>query len=404
MSQVFLDCRSDFPALKRTHHGLPLAYFDGPAGTQVPQQVIDAIIHYYSSCNANTRGRFLTSHESDAFLVETRQWVGHYLNAEQEKTISFGANMTSLTFALAHAIGRSLQSGDEIVITQLDHEANRGPWLDLKEKGAILREVHLQPDGTLDYDHFQSVLSDRTRVVAVGYASNCLGTVNQLPLVRKLSREVGALLVVDAVHYAPHFSIDVQSLDADFLLCSAYKFYGPHVGILYSRPGLLEKLQTNRLRTQDEKAPYRIETGTLNHASVVGVKAAIEYIAGLGEGETCRQRIESAMERIAEYEHHLACGLYEGLCQIPGIKVFGPTFKTVHRAPTVSFTVSGRTASQVADHLNEDSILTWDGHFYAIRPLEVLGLNELGGLLRVGMSLYNTEEEVDRLLKSVASL
>ncbi len=293
--------RSDFPSLRRQYRGQPLIYFDGPVGTQVPQQVIDAISHYYITSNSNTHGSFVTTRESDEMLQETRGAVASFLGAPAPHCISFGANITTLNFSLSHAIARSLKKGDEVVITQLDHEANRGPWLALEERGIVVREVLLRKDGTLDYEDMKSKISVKTRLLAIGLASNALGTVNNIQLARELTSKVGAWLMLDAVHYAPHFSIDVRALDVDFLICSAYKFYGPHVGILYCREGLLDNLVPDRLLTQDLQAPYRIETGTLNHAAIAGVKAAIEYLASVGSGPDMRSRIVSAMRTIGEH-------------------------------------------------------------------------------------------------------
>jgi len=403
-SSSFFEYRKDFPSLERTYNGFSLAYFDGPGGTQVPQQVIDAIAHYYKNRNANTHGQFLTSRESDRLIHEARRVVAAFLDASSERTISFGANMTTLNFSLSRAIGRRLEPKDEVLITQLDHEANRGPWLNLRDMGVQIKEVALKRDGTLDYEDLAQKVNSRTRVVAVGWASNAIGTVNDLERIRKITLDVGAWLVVDAVHYAPHFPISVRSLGVDFLLCSAYKFYGPHVGILYSRNGLLDELPTERLRTQDSDSPYRIETGTLNHAAIAGVKAAIEYLGSLGAGTNLRECIVSAMYRIASHEHRLALRLYEGLKQIPGVDVYGPPFDSVQRAPTISFIVSGHSPVETASYLGDKGLLVWDGNFYAIRPAEILGLAESGGWVRVGMSLYNTAEEVDRLVDETSHL
>jgi cysteine desulfurase family protein (TIGR01976 family) len=363
-----------------------------------------AIVDYYTRCNANTHGQFVTSRESDGLLEETRRVVASFLGACSEREISFGANMTTLNFFLSRAIGRGLNQNDEVLITQLDHEANRGPWLRLSEMGVKVREVALKDDGTLDYEDLSAKTNSRTRVVAVGWASNALGTVNDLARVRESASHVGAWLVVDAVHYAPHFPISAVAFGVDFLLCSAYKFYGPHVGILYSRGGLLDELETDRLRTQDPSSPYRIETGTLNHAAVAGVKAAIEYLASLGTGETLRDRIASAMDRVASHEHSLALRLYEGLKKTPGVTVFGPSFDSVQRAPTISFIVAGSSPKETARHLGEKGLLVWDGDFYAARPAEILNVAKTGGWVRVGMSLYNTLQEVERLLEEVAGL
>jgi cysteine desulfurase family protein (TIGR01976 family) len=400
-SQLLCAHRPDFPSLQREFHGRPLVYFDGPGGTQIPRQVIDAIAHYYTSCNSNTHGSFITTQESDKLLEETRHVIAAFLGARGPHCISLGANMTTLNYSLSHAVGRSLKEGDEVVITQLDHEANRGPWLMLKERGLTIREVILKKDGTLDYDDMRSKIGPKTRLLALGLASNALGTVNDVAVARELTSKVGAWLMLDAVHYAPHFSIDVEALDVDFLICSAYKFYGPHVGILYSREGLLDQLETDRLRTQDPRAPYRIETGTLNHAAIVGVKAAIEYIAALGTGPNLRSKVVAAMQLIGEHERSLATTLHAGLTSLRGVTVFGPTFGTQRRAPTISFTVGSKRPEEVCTRLSERGFCTWDGHFYALRAIEVLGLLQRGGVTRVGVSLYNTVDEVSRLLEEL---
>jgi len=383
---------------------MPLAYFDGPGGTQVPQQVIAAIVDYYGRCNANTHGQFITSRESDRLIEETRKVVATFLDASSHREISFGANMTTLNVFLSRAIGRGLKQKDEVLITQLDHEANRGPWLMLREMGVKVKEVGLKADGTLDYQDLTAKINPRTRVVAVGWASNAMGTVNDLKRIRKIASQVGALLIVDAVHYAPHFPISVRRFDVDFLLCSAYKFYGPHVGILYSRSGLLDKLETDRLRTQDAGPPWRIETGTLNHAAIAGVKAAIEYLASLGSGETLRECLVSTMDAVAAHEHGLAVHLYEGLKKMPGVTLYGPPVDEAQRAPTISFVVEGVSPEETARYLGEKALLVWDGDFYAVRPAEILEVANTGGWVRAGMSLYNTLQEVERLLKEVASL
>ena len=396
--------RNDFPALARTLGGAPLAFLDGPAGTQVPDTVIAAVDRYYRTCNANTHGMFVTSEESDAAVGEVRRTVAAFLGAASPREISFGANMTTLTFALSHALGRTFAPGDEIVVTELDHEANRGPWLALAAQGVVVREVPLQRDGTLDRAAMEAAVTSRTRLMAVGMSSNALGTVNDVALARRLTRDAGAWLVLDAVHYAPHFPLDVQALDADFLLCSAYKFYGPHVGLLYCRPGLLDALPTDRLRTQEEAAPYRIETGTLNHAALMGVRAAIEYIASWGDGPDLRSRLLDAMAGIHAYEHALAAAYHERVRAIPGVTVWGPDFSSPHRAPTVSITVDGVHPRDAARALGERGLLVWDGDFYAARAIEALGLAEGGGVIRTGVSMYNSAAEIDRLVEGVAAL
>lgn len=396
--------REDFPSLRRAADGWPLAYFDGPGGSQVPRPVIEAISRYYETCNANTHGMFVTSRESDRILDDARRRCAAFLNADGDDAISFGANMTTLNFALSRALGRTLRPGDEILITQLDHEANRGPWLRLREIGLNVREVRMRPEGVLDYDDLARKISERTRLVAVGWASNALGTVNDIGLIRKLSRDVGAWLLVDAVHYAPHFCIDVREVGIDFLLCSAYKFYGPHVGILYARPNLLTQLDTDRLRTQDGNPPYRIETGTLNHAAIAGVGAAVEYLASLGTGDILRHRIQSGMARLARHEQTLARRLFDELRVLPQVELYGPDFGSGRRAPTLSFTVEGKTPRDVARRLADQGLLVWDGDFYAARAVELLGLADRGGLVRVGMSLYTTEDEVDRLVEALRGI
>jgi cysteine desulfurase family protein (TIGR01976 family) len=397
--------RKDFPALQRPTGGSELAYLDGPAGSQVPSCVIEAIKDFYASCNVNTQGNFPPSREVDRRMRVARETLATFLGAEGPHCISFGQNMTTLNFSLSTAIGRTLKSGDEVLITQLDHEANRGPWLKLKERGVVVREVLMTPSGQLDAADMAAKISDRTKVFALGASSNALGTVNDLALARRLTRDVGALLVIDAVHYAPHFPVDVQALDPDFLLCSAYKFYGPHVGVLYSRPGALDALPTDRLSTQYPQAPYCIETGTLNHAAIDGARAAVDYLAGWGTGTSLRARIVDAMSAISAYEHELAKGYHEAVGRLPGVRIWGPDFaNAAKRAPTVSITLDKVSAPQAAAALGAKGICVWDGNFYAARPVELLGLEERGGLLRTGFSMYNTQAESQRLLTAIAEI
>jgi cysteine desulfurase family protein (TIGR01976 family) len=397
-----LRARQDFPALQRNPG---LAFLDGPGGSQVARTVVDAIADAYASCNVNTHGNFAPSREVDRRLEAARAVVAAFLGAESGACISFGQNMTTLNFSLSTAIGRTLRKGDEVLITQLDHEGNRGPWLTLEERGVVVREVRLLESGELDAGDMAAKVTPRTKLFAIGGSANSLGTVNDLALARRLTRQVGALLLIDAVHYAPHFPIDVQALDADFLLCSAYKFYGPHVGVLYSRPGLLERLPTDRLSVQDPAAPYRIETGTLNSAAIDGVRAAVEYIASWGSGAGLRERIVDAMTHISAYEHDLAKIYHDAVRNIPGVRVWGPDFAEGRvRAPTVSITLDNATAAEAAKALGDQDICVWDGDFYASRPVQVLGLAERGGLLRTGISMYNTRDEVNRLLAGIEKL
>jgi cysteine desulfurase family protein (TIGR01976 family) len=397
-----LRSRQDFPALTANPG---LAFLDGPGGSQVPRAVVDAIANVYASCNVNTHGNFAPSREVDRRMANARSVVAAFLGAESSSCISFGQSMTTLSFNLSAAIGRTLQKGDEVLITQLDHEGNRGPWLGLQERGVVVREVRLLESGELDAADMAAKITPRTKLFAIGASANSLGTVNDLALARRLTRQVGALLVIDAVHYAPHFVVDVQALGADFLLCSGYKFYGPHVGVLYSRPGALDGLPTDRLSVQDPAAPYRIETGTLNHAAIDGVRAAVEYIAGWGRGATLRERIVDAMTHISAYEHELAKAYHDAVRAMPGVRVWGPDFAAGRaRAPTVSITLGKATAAEAATALGNQGICVWDGDFYAARPVQVLGLAVRGGLLRTGISMYNTRDELNRLLAGIEQL
>jgi cysteine desulfurase family protein (TIGR01976 family) len=365
-----LRSRRDFPALTKNPD---MAFLDGPGGSQVPQAVVDAIADVYASCNVNTHGNFALSREVDRRMEVARSVVATFLGAESGSCISFGQSMTTLCFNLSTAIGRTLDKGDEVLVTQLDHEGNRSPWLMLQERGIVVREVRLMESGELDPADMAAKITARTKLFAIGASANSLGTVNDIALARRLTREVGALLVVDAVHYAPHFPIDVQALGTDFLLCSGYKFYGPHVGVLYSRPGALDRLPTDRLSVQDPAAPYRIETGTLNHAAIDGVRAAIEYIASWGNGTSLRERVVDAMTHIATYEHELASFYHDAVRRIPGVRVWGPDFAPGRvRAPTVSFSHDKATAAEIATSVGKQGICVWDGDFYAARPIEVL--------------------------------
>lgn len=393
--------RAAFPSLNRLHNKRPLIYLDGPGGTQVPAPVIRAISNYYKRSNANTHGAFVTTRETDQVMAAAREKMATLLGAPGPETISLGQNMTTLNYALARAFSRVFKPGDEVLITQLDHEANRGPWLTLRDFGVKVREVRLLPNGVLDYEDFEQKLNENTRLVCMGMSSNAIGTVNDFKRARQLAHRAGALLLLDAVHYAPHFGIDVNDIGCDFLLCSAYKFYGPHVGILYARPGLLDRLPTDRLRTTDQVAPYSIETGTLNHAAMAGVSAAVDFIASWGEGSNLREQLISAYQMIAQHEFRLASQLFSGLKALKKVAVVGQDFSTALRTPTVSFTVEGKTPGQVCTALAQHNICAWDGHFYAIRAIEVLGLLEKGGVTRMGISMYNTRQEIDQVLENL---
>lgn len=398
-------CRSDFPSLTRSIGGYPVAYLDGPGGTQVPQVVIDAISDYYRYSNANSHGAFAASRETDLLMENARQAVADLLGAANPNQISFGANTTTLNFALARAIGRGIVPGDEIIVTLLDHDANHAPWLTLMERGAVIRTIDVLDDGTLDMAQFQQAITKKTKLVAVGYASNAIGTVNDVATIRAWTRAVGAQLIVDAVHFVPHAPVDVTELDPDFLLCSAYKFFGPHVGILYARQGALDALTTDRVRPQLESAPDKIETGTPNFAAIAGVVAAISWLADLSaETGSRRARLVSAMHDIYVYEHALAAWFYAALSGIPGVRIYGTAVTTALRAPTVSFTLEGRTPLEVANALGNAGIYVWDGDFYAVNVIEKFGLAETGGLVRVGLAPYNIKNELIRLIEVVHAL
>ncbi len=397
--------RSLFPSLDLKVGGRPAAFFDGPGGSQVPLSVIEAQRDYYLRSNANTHGQFATSRAADETVRAARAAAAALLGAAGPETISFGQNMTTLNFLLARAVGRTLRPGDEVIVTDLDHDANVAPWLALQELGIVVRSCPVRlSDCTLDMEAMHALIGERTRHVAVGYASNAVGTVNGVGQVVRWAHAAGATVSVDAVHFAPHALIDVQGLECDFLLCSAYKFFGPHVGLLYSRPGALDALPTDRVRPQDPSAPTRIETGTLNFAALAGVTAAIEAIAMQGEGGSLRQRITSAFAAIYPYEHKLAQHLWEGLSGIPGATLFGPPVGKELRAPTVSFRLQGQSPEAVARRLGDEGFFVWDGDFYAVTLIQRLGLADQGGVVRVGMAPYILTDEVERLLAAVRAI
>jgi len=397
--------REYFPSLNRVNSSnQQIVYLDGPGGTQVPIQVIEAISRYYLRSNANTHGEFITSQETDLVMDDLRSKVSVLLGAETPNTISIGQNMTTLNYSLARALLRKFNVGDEVIVTELDHEANRGPWMILKEVGVNIIEVNLMQNGTLDYSDFKSKINDKTVMVCMGMSSNALGTLNSFNKVKKYLKDRKCLFLLDAVHYAPHFSIDVKELDCDFMLCSAYKFYGPHISFLYSKPGVLNDLNPDRLVVQDQKAPYIIETGTLNHAACSGVSAAIDFISSLGQGSTYREKLESAYLQISDHEFNLAKHLYESLEGFDKTTVIGPDFSTRERTPTVSFVHSEFSPHEVCAVLAKQNICAWDGHFYALKAIQQLGLESRGGVTRLGISLYNTKKEIDRVIEVIKSI
>ena len=404
--EVFSEKTRDyFPSLNRVNSSnQQIIYLDGPGGTQVPIQVIEAISQYYLRSNANTHGEFITSQETDLVMDDLRFKVSVMLGAESPNTISIGQNMTTLNYSLARALSRKFKEDDEVIVTELDHEANRGPWMILKEVGVKIIEVNLMQNGTLDYSDFKSKINDKTVMVCMGMSSNALGTLNSFNKVKEYLKDRKCLFLLDAVHYAPHFSIDVKDLNCDFMLCSAYKFYGPHISFLYSKPGVLQELNPDRLVVQDQEAPYIIETGTLNHAACSGVSAAIDFISSLGQGSTYREKLESAYLQISDHEFSLAKHLYESLEGFDKTTVIGPDFSTRERTPTVSFVHSEYSPKEVCALLAKQNICAWDGHFYALKAIQQLGLESRGGVTRLGISLYNTRKEIDRVIEAIKSI
>ena len=396
--------REAFPSLSlRDKNNNQIIYLDGPGGTQVPNSVIDGISEYYKKHNANTHGEFCTSIETDRIMSTLRDKVSILLNAEDKNCISIGQNMTTLNFQLARGLSKMFKEGDEVIITALDHEANRGPWKIFEEKGIKLIEINLLLNGELDYNDFENKINSKTVMIAMGMSSNALGTINDFEKIRKLTLNKKILLLLDAVHYAPHFAIDVKNLKCDFLLCSAYKFYGPHVGLLYTKPDFLNKIDTDRLIVQEQNAPYKIETGTLNHAACNGVIMAIDFISSFGDGNSLREKIESSYLKISRHENKLASKLYSSLNQLKNIEVIGTDFSK-RRAPTVSFVHKNKSPNEICKILASYNICAWDGHFYALKAIQDLDLEKIGGVTRLGVSLYNTEEEIDRTIEIISKI
>lgn len=437
--------RSQFPALNQTINGKPAIFFDGPGGTQVPGAVLDNINDYLVRSNANAHGYFTTSARTDAVINSARAAIADFLGCDHDEVV-FGANMTSLAFSVSRAIARELQPGDEIIVTKLDHDANISPWVALEEKGVNVQFVDINiSDCTLDLNDLETKIHEKTKLVAVTYASNAVGTINDINKIVKLAHSFGALVFVDAVHYAPHAPINVHHLDCDFLACSAYKFFAPHLGILYAKREHLTRFSPYKVRPASNEVPSRWETGTLNHEGLAGLVATINYLAKLGchvsptldnelleslieadrEGLTTfhcprfltsetpenhelasayhsrRAALLAAMTAIQQYERELSKKLIYGLLEIPGIKVYGITepSKFNWRTPTVSITIEGKTSAEIAKFLGEQGIFTWHGNFYAIELTEKLGVETSGGLLRIGLAHYNTVDEIGELLQ-----
>lgn len=442
--------RDHFPALTQKINGQPVIFFDGPGGTQVPGAVLDAMSDYLVRSNANAHGAFATSARTDGVITSARAAIADFLGCNSDEVV-FGANMTTLTFALSRAIARGLQPGDEIIVTRLDHSANVSPWYALEEQGAVIRVVDINvADCTLDMSDLERQINPRTKLVAVSYASNAVGTINDVATVVRLAHAVGALVYVDAVHYAPHAPINVHALDCDFLGCSAYKFFAPHVGILYGKREHLARLQPYKVQPASEEVPSRWETGTLNHEGLAGIVAAVNYLAKLGchvspsvdkelvlalaqadkeglETFSCprfltspnqpshelvsayhsrRAALVAAMSGIQQYERELSQKLISGLLEIPGLSLYGITEpdRFAWRTPTVAFRLAGYTPEAVARALGDRGIFAWHGNFYAIGVTQKLGVETSGGLVRIGLVHYNSVEEIEQLLQALISL
>jgi cysteine desulfurase family protein (TIGR01976 family) len=407
--------RNQFPALAVEQNNETVLYLDNPAGTQVPQRTIDAISNYLMSANANTHGDFLTSRRTDAVIDAAREAMASFLGASSPQEIVFGPNMTSLTYNVSRAMSRLFSPGDEVIVTDLDHDANVTPWADLQERGITVKRapVNLE-DCTLDLNALANLVTPKTRLIAVTYASNAVGTISDLATIRDIAHSVGAWLWVDAVHYGPHGPIDVQAIGADFLVCSSYKFFGPHIGILWGRAELLERIPEYQLRPAPHTVPGKFETGTKNHECLAGLVGTINYLADLGrqasgkaEGEgDLRSALVSAMTSIRAYETTLTSALLDGLQSIANLRIYGIT-DPAHlgrRVPTFAFNIGDIPSSEVQRRLGEQGIFTWSGNYYALAIMQSLGIEEKGGAVRIGAVHYNTLNEVDRLIEALKGI
>ncbi len=413
LAPLIPDLRAQFPALARRENGQPAVFLDGPAGTQVPQSVIDAMSHYLSHCSANHGGQFPTGRESDALLDEVHRGLADFVGADDPEEIAFGQNMTSLTFAFSRALARTWKPGDEIVVTLLDHDANVTPWvLAARDAGIKVQFVRFRSeDCTLDLDDIRAKINGRSKLVAVGCASNATGGINPVRQIADWAHEAGALVFADAVHFAPHGLVDVKALGVDFLACSAYKFFGPHIGVLWGNRKLMESMEAYKVRPANDSLPSKWMTGTQSHESMSGALAAVDYLAGIGRhlaGNAAlprRNALTAAYEAIVPYERSLVSRLLAGLAEVPEIKVFGITdpSRFGERVATVSFTHQRFTSAQLAERLGSRGIFTWHGNYYALNLSEQLG-HEPHGMLRVGLVHYNTAEEVERLLAELRQL
>ena len=400
--------RSQFPSLQTQVNGQPAAFLDGPAGTQVPTQVMHVIQSYLMNANANTCGAFLTSRRTDEMIAATRAAMADFFRCDRDEVV-FGQNMTTITFSISRSIGRELNPGDEILLTTLDHDANFSPWKALEEKGVVIRQVDIrEEDCTLDLEDLKNKLNQKTKLVAVGYASNAVGTINPVAEITRLAHQAGAMVYIDAVHYAPHGLIDVKALDCDFLVCSPYKFFGPHMGTLYGKREHLQRLRPYKVRPCTEQIPDRWESGTQVHELIAGIGAAVEYIATLGRrsdstARTRREALAAAYRATVAYERRLIARLIDGLQTIRGIHIYGITDpnRFSERCSTLSLRIGNHHPTATATFLGERGIFTWDGNYYALNLTERLGVESQGGLLRIGLVHYNTMEEVERLLAAL---
>jgi cysteine desulfurase family protein (TIGR01976 family) len=395
--------RRAFPALERRHGGVPVAYFDGPGGTQVPLAVANAVTEYLLHHNANTHWRYPTSEETDAALARAREWLGAMLGSSPDE-IAFGANMTTLTFHVARGLGRGWGAGDEIIVTELDHHANIAPWQALaRERGLTVREARMIPEiGELDWSHLEGLVTPRTKLVAIGAASNALGTITDVRRAGDLVHQAGGLLFVDAVHYAPHVLVDVEALGCDLLACSAYKFYGPHVGVLYGRRALLEALDVPKLLPAPNESPGRLETGTQNHEGIVGAARTVEFLASLSGIDEPRAALRATFSALHLRGQQLLEQLWSGLSAVRGVTLHGPP-PNRPRTPTVSFSIAGHDPGDVSAALAARGVFVSHGDFYATTVIERLG-RAPEGLVRAGCACYTTGEEIARLVEGVESV
>jgi cysteine desulfurase family protein (TIGR01976 family) len=397
--------RAQFPALSIHDEGKPRVYFDNPAGTQVPKQVIDRTVDALTTKNANLGGYFTTTVAAEALVNEAHQACADFYNAKSASEIVFGQNMTTLTFHMSRCLGHRFKPGDEIVLSRMDHDANVSPWLLLaKDRGLAVKFMDFDPS-TYEFpdDALKKVLNEKTRLVALGLASNCTGTITDVKRFAAEAKAAGALVYVDAVQYAPHLAIDVQDLGADIVVSSAYKWFGPHQGVLWGSEGLLKETFAYKLRPAGDELPHKFETGTLSHEGMAGCLGAIEYLEQFGTGATRAKRVSSAWNTFADYERKLTLRLIEGLREFKGLTIRGiASGNAMHRrVPTVSFTMEGHHPADLAKAFAGDNIFVWSGHNYAIEPVTRMGLMDKGGVLRVGLAHYNTEDEVDILLRSL---